>query len=335
MYEDTLRRHLDEIIENLDFDDYDLKKKYKNYKLEISDKHLSSRNGCYFARTMTIQITRSSEEKNANNVKTTLHELAHHLDYINRGRTGHGKEFYEQYRKLIYSALDLNKITLTEMMEMTYNSTDYKKVMKILQEYERKPPRIELDEELIYEINVPGLGRKDSRMATHGYTYNQRRKTWFRQVGADTLNFEKRFLESLGISEFDIRDANTINMLDDEWEFLNNEKEKEARKKELTAKIRSEYSSMKGYIERMVQNGHGFDYIHTILSGSPVSKDDDGNETFEFNYITLCGRLTHKGDEIELSDTIDVFEFMKTKKAKLLFTQVNINNIEEIIKDLR
>ena len=112
-------------------------------------------------------------------------------------------------------------------------------------------------------------------------------------------------------------------------------KGKRSQEKELTAKIRSEYSSMKGYIERMVQNGHGFDYIHTILSGSPVSKDDDGNETFEFNYITLCGRLTHKGDEIELSDTIDVFEFMKTKKAKLLFTQVNINNIEEIIKDLR
>ena len=54
MYEDTLRRHLDEIIDNLGVEDPDAVRKYKNFKLEISDKNLRSRNGAYFPKEMSL-----------------------------------------------------------------------------------------------------------------------------------------------------------------------------------------------------------------------------------------------------------------------------------------
>ena len=59
---------------------------------------------------------------NANEVSTTLHDLAHHINFCNGGERGHGTDFYNVFRELIFSALDLKKITLQEMKNMNLQS---------------------------------------------------------------------------------------------------------------------------------------------------------------------------------------------------------------------
>ena len=45
-------------------------------------------------------------------VKTAIHELAHHVDWCGRGKTGHDKEFYRIYKALLEAAHALGEIDL-------------------------------------------------------------------------------------------------------------------------------------------------------------------------------------------------------------------------------
>lgn len=333
MYEDTLRRHLDEIIDNLGVEDPDVVRKYKNFKLEISDKNLRSRNGAYFPKEMKIQITRHSQARNANNVKTALHELAHHLDHCDRNHSAHDKEFYRQYRRLLYSALDLGKISLDEMMEMAHTSSDYNKVMKILNEYVPNDPIIKQNEEFMYELNVSGIEETDPRLIAYGYKYNQRRKTWFRKVLPESVDFEKDVLNSLGVTEFQLKDANTIQMLDDEAEYMRYEHELKERKENIIKRSQVEYRQLSNYISKMVANGFDFDALHDNLSGFSVVQEN-GEESFRFRYITLVGTIIGKENKITLSDIFDIYEY-RDDYAAMVLQNVKISDVAAAVAALR
>ena len=333
MYEDTLRKHLNEIIDNLGVKDRDLLKQYKNYKLEISDKHLKSRLGYYYSATMKIELTRYSLEKNANNVCTALHELAHHLDYCDRANVAHDKEFYREYRRLIYSALDLEKITIEEMAEMSKIASDYNKVMKILSEYKRKDPVINKNKDLMYELNIQGVGEEDKRLIPHGYTYNQRRKTWFKTISPKTVDFEKNVLNYLGISSYQLKDANKIHLLDDEQEFMNYQKDLSERKQLIIEKSQKEYRRLKSYLQRMIDQGFEFDELKDQLEGRDLPLENN-TPAFKFRYITLAGTLVNKGDKIELGDRFDIYEY-RENDSQCVLQNVEIKNLEEAVKQIR
>lgn len=333
MYEDTLRKHLNEIIDNLGVEDRDLMKKYKNYKLEISDKHLKSRLGCYYPTTMKIKLTRYSLEKNANNVCVALHELAHHLDHCDRGCSAHDKEFYKEYRRLIYSALDLEKITKEEMAEMSKIASDYNKVMKILSEYKRKEPIINKSKELMYELNVQGVSEKDRRLISHGYTYNQRRKTWFKIISPKTVDYEKKVLNFLGISSYQLKDANKIQMLDDEQEFMNYQKDLAERKQLIIEKTEKEYVQLKRYLQRLIEQGFEFNELKQQLEGRDLPLEND-TPAFRFRYVTLAGTLFNKKDKIELGDRFDIYEY-RENDSQCVLQNVTIDGVKEAVEQIR
>lgn len=333
MYEDTLRQHLNDIIDNLGINDYETVRKYKNYRLEITDKSFSSKSGDYTYKTQKIRITKTSSHNNANEVCTALHELAHHLDNCNRGTSGHGPEFYREYRQLIYSALDLGKITVEELKSMNHSNTDYRKVMKILNEYVRKKPIIELDEPSMIEVNVSGLGEKDPTLIAHGYQYNQRRKTWYINVSPDLVEYEQDMLSRLGITQIQLKDANTIQMLDDEAEYLEQQKRLAERKETLLAKSKREYIHLKEYIHRLVESGYEYKDLKMILDGN-TERGDDTEGSFRFRFITLAGQISGKEENVELSDLFDIYEY-REKDCRLVLRNTNINDLEKAVAMLQ
>ncbi len=333
MYEKTLRRHLYEIIDNLGIEDPAVAKAYKSFKLEITNKTYKTKSGDYNYRTQKIRITQTSTHNNANEVKTALHELAHHLDYCNRGKSGHDEEFYAQFARLIYSALDLDKITLEEMREMNRSNSDYRKVQKILGAYERKPAIARRQTELTYEINVPGLAANDPRLFAYGYQYNQRRKTWYRNIAPNAIDFERTMLKSLGIEEIQLLDSNTIQMLDDEGEYMAYQKELAERKEAISKHSKEEFRNLTGYIGKLLNSGYEFEDLNDVLAGYGLKKEEEG-ESFRFRYITLAGTLIQDDHGIRLSDEFDVYEYRK-KDALLVLHNVTVDNIDQQLESLR
>ena len=331
MYEDTLRNHLNEIIDHLDTEDPELIRKYKNFKLEISNRVYKGKSGDYDRRTMKIRITITSSHNNANEVSTTLHELAHHINYCNGGQRGHGADFYSVFRELIYSALDLKKITLEEMKSMNRSNTDYSKVMKMLDEYEKRQLVKETDKRFEYEINVPGIAENDPQLIPYGYKYNQRRKTWYKNVDPELVEYEKEFLGMIGIDSLQLKDANQIQMLDDEAEYLNYQKSLSERKKTILERTQKEYGQLKKFIRKLIRNGFDYEDLRVLLDG--YAENGTENPSFRFRYITLGGEISSKEGNIELSDRVDIYEYRK-KDCLLIMRDVSIDQISQEIETI-
>ena len=333
MYEDTLRRHLDEIIDNLGVEDPDLIRKYKNFKLEISNRIYASKSGDYDRRTMKIRITKTSSHNNANEVSTTLHELAHHINFCNGGERGHGTDFYNVFRELIFSALDLKKITLQEMKNMNRSNADYSKVMKMLNEYENRPSCRRSEEKFEYEINVPGIAENDPQLIPYGYKYNQRRKTWYKNVDSALVEYEKEFLGMIGIDSLQLKDANTIQMLDDEAEYLNYQKSLTERRKTILERTEKEYGQLKEFIGKLIRNGYDYDGLRTILDGTADNESKE-KTSFRFRYITLGGELESKDGNIVLSDIFDIYEY-REKDCVLVMRGADIRQINQALAEMK
>lgn len=213
MIEYVLRKHINEIIDNLDMSNEDLRKRYKWFKLEISNEFKKNSSGEYKTDEHKIIVYQTDNHINANEVCTILHELAHHCDLCNRGTINHQKEFYEMYRKLIYSALDLKKITKEEMVEMNYSNSDYRKVQKILDEYVEKSPRIKINDKNVADLHIYNCYEYKDILRRMGYHWNQRNKSWYKTIEITEIEMEVETLQSFGIKEYELADPNKIKLL--------------------------------------------------------------------------------------------------------------------------
>ncbi len=230
-----------------------------------------------------------------------------------------------------------NKIIINRkeksMAEMSKIASDYNKVMKILSEYKRKEPIINKSKELMYELNVQGVSEKDRRLISHGYTYNQRRKTWFKIISPKTVDYEKKVLNFLGISSYQLKDANKIQMLDDEQEFMNYQKDLAERKQLIIEKTEKEYGQLKRYLQRLIKQGFEFNELKQQLEGRDLPLEND-TPAFRFRYVTLAGTLFNKKDKIELGDRFDIYEY-RENDSQCVLQNVTIDGVKEAVEQIR
>ena len=208
--EKQLKEQLDNIIENAYYND-PLKNKYKQFTLKVHDKEIKSYSGLYDQRTKKIEIfdIRDSESLSQS---TLLHELAHHIDFTQNGSTGHKKPFYEAFKKLIYSALDLGYIDLEAMKSRKRRNTDHNKVQKILENYTYNKPVIDININQI--ISVKNSYNYKESLKTLGFTWNKVNREWQKNINPDEKDTIKSSLVNLGINDEDIifEDTSKINL---------------------------------------------------------------------------------------------------------------------------
>lgn len=110
-----VKQTLIKIIENAKFD-YE-KENYKWFKLNFLNDDRKSFAGDYDMRTHIIRVfvPKTSAKTNANLICTTLHEVSHHIDWCNRHTSDHSDAFYEIFQKLLYSAMDLNVVSVSDI----------------------------------------------------------------------------------------------------------------------------------------------------------------------------------------------------------------------------
>lgn len=113
-----VKQTLIKIIENAKFDCE--RENYKWFHLNFLNDDRKSFAGDYDMRTHIIRVfvPKTSAKTNANLICTTLHEVSHHIDWCNRHTSDHSDAFYEIFQKLLYSALDLNVVSVSDIKNM-------------------------------------------------------------------------------------------------------------------------------------------------------------------------------------------------------------------------
>lgn len=213
--EAILKNHLNEIIRNAYYDaDEELMERYLGFRLYVEDKSLRSYSGIYYCQSKTIKIF-DIDASPSNNISTLLHEVAYHIDFVQHGKSGHQKPFYDAFRKLLYSALDLGKVQLDDIQALKHRNTDYNKVLKMLREYQRSPAHIDLESREMKTVKVLNGFEVRENLKGMGMKWNHVEMVWEMTVDCDVLDGVIDALADLDVGANNIRvcDGHVMNFV--------------------------------------------------------------------------------------------------------------------------
>ena len=225
-YNYVLKNHLDEIIRNAYHDDPNVDR-YTWFKLNVIDKKLKTKSGDYSTKTHVINVY-DIKAKEANNIATLLHEVAHHVDWVQNGKTGHQQPFYDAFRRLMYSALDLNKIAVEDMLSLEHRNVDHNKILKMLNEYRQSDVNIETDDSLTIRISFDPIIEK---LKENGYHYNSLNYSWDKKIERNNESDEHDFLISIGLNDELVTSSDSNTLSFQKKSFNKNTDDKERYKK--------------------------------------------------------------------------------------------------------
>ena len=116
-----------------------VKEKYKEFNLTVTATKYRSRLGCYNMLTKTIELSGINDECRHDIIITYIHELSHHIEYINTGNSGHQKSFYDIHTTLLKTAVDMEIIKLEDIVDnQTSSAGNRNKLAKMMIGYKKK-----------------------------------------------------------------------------------------------------------------------------------------------------------------------------------------------------
>ena len=207
-----IRRMLPEIIDHIYVSDQKLEH-YKRFYLVLEERSLKSKNGSYNLDKKTIRILGVGKRPVEDFAVTTLHELAHHIDNVQRGTSNHDSIFYDIYRELLFRALEVGFVLVKDVKQVALEnkSADSKRLADFLVEYEENDISKEKDkveDRKLYVYNSFAIKEELNKL---GYQYNSIDGSWFKTVSAWEVNKERIFLlQHIAESDIDIVSASKI-----------------------------------------------------------------------------------------------------------------------------
>lgn len=203
-----VKQTLIKIIENAKFDCE--RENYKWFKLNFLNDDRKSFAGDYDMRTHIIRVfvPKTSAKTNANLICTTLNEVSHHIDWCNRHTSDHSDAFYEIFQKLLYSALDLNVVSVSDIKNMPRLTTDHNKILKFIKIYSPNPNK-DINENYLI-VNVYNCYSEKEKLKENGYFWNGTLKAWYKKIKKEDQIKEQNYLNSLNLTDIQFADGNKI-----------------------------------------------------------------------------------------------------------------------------
>lgn len=196
-----IKKILNDIIDTAYSDEEeDCRKKYKHFSLYISNIEKENSSGQYFPSEARIEVYNPSLGAR-HMAKCCIHELAHHIDKTKNGKTGHQKPFYEEYRKLMYAALDLGILDREDFIDNW--SSDRNKVRKMLEQYQPCPMDYQLPGGLI--IQCRNCYKIRDKLKKREFAWNSVEEAWERTIEKEDKNAFLETLKTLGCGDIEIR----------------------------------------------------------------------------------------------------------------------------------
>ena len=196
-----IKKILDDIIDEAYKDESDyMRDRYTEFTLSIYNDVKKSTHGQYQVVTKHIVVYNLYRGKSV--VSTCLHELAHHIDAVQNGRTGHQKPFYLAFRRLIYASLDMG-ITKKNDFD-TVDASDSNKIYRMVEEYIPHPVEYRLP--IKNTIRCKNCYEQRQQLKDNGFRWNSIEQVWERECYDEEA--DRKLMNELGIEEYSIGQQN-------------------------------------------------------------------------------------------------------------------------------
>lgn len=115
--------------------------KYNDFLLEIIEDKQNTVNGEYFPNKRLLRVFKDTSNSYELMFLTAIHELSHHVCFIQKGDLSHNKQFKETEKKLLYASFDLGycdpcRLAIAEMY--LSNHAERNLIIKLCNEYIKK-----------------------------------------------------------------------------------------------------------------------------------------------------------------------------------------------------
>ena len=179
---------------------------YRRYYIQLVDKTYKSKNGDYLYSTRKLRVFSTKKRAADHIVKTSIHELSHHIDYCRRGTSDHKKPFYEVYRRLLYAGIEIGIFSKEDFMEGIRDSSDYNKVCKMLSEYSGSAG---VYKEGQIRVNVKNAYTIKEKLKEKKFRFDSITKDWYMEAPEIKRDAISDFLDGLG-ADYEITTPNNI-----------------------------------------------------------------------------------------------------------------------------
>ena len=133
----------------------------------------------------------------ANTLETSIHELAHHIDFCQRGDecwgSWHRRPFYDVYRILLNAGLEYGHLRKEAFLTTTRDSRDYNKVCRMLEEYEGEEGEFKSG---TLRVNVKDAYDIKEHLKVRGYMFDSVTKDWYVEVPEAELKNYTAYLDA-------------------------------------------------------------------------------------------------------------------------------------------
>jgi hypothetical protein len=180
------------------------------FALNVLPDEFASRHGDYSRNTNTIRIMNLTNSFGAI-LATSIHELAHHCEACITGKTGHGEGFYLTMRDLMVTAIKRGWVVYEDLQQLAAGNAPSDKVF--LRKFGDELKQIELSEantDKIIKV-FDAFSIKDSLKAA-GYGWSKLELCWTKQVPADRVDEDVRFVQACGSARLVVQDARRATM---------------------------------------------------------------------------------------------------------------------------
>lgn len=168
--------------------------RFTKFYIEIKQKEMKTVHGRYFRDQRRIEIFNMSRP-NGHIVKTTIHEVAHHIDYEMRGSSDHSIQFYEIMKHLLVTAIGMGVMTKNDLLTAR-DSADTKRLIGYFGDIHNwtilsifyKPEESTIRVKQSYPIR--------NLLSARGYHYSSIHQAWEKTLAAD-LEKELTYLRSI------------------------------------------------------------------------------------------------------------------------------------------
>ncbi|MDU6333756.1 MAG: hypothetical protein E6584_21585 [Enterobacter hormaechei] len=171
------------------------REEYKKFYIKIIPKEMKSIHGRYFFNNSLIEVFNLSRPYN-HIITTILHEVAHHIDYCNRGKSDHSKTFYEEFYNLIIAALELNIISKNDIITET-DSADKDRLEKYFGNIENWNIKEAEYKKGMKIIKVSNSYSIKEYLKNRNYKYSKLEQLWFKEIEVNNLEEEMNFLKEI------------------------------------------------------------------------------------------------------------------------------------------
>lgn len=179
--------------------------RFKRFTIFATEAQLGSKLGdCWYNKdgSASIRLLKLGRQRYQDNLILAIHEVSHHIDRCLRGTSGHGPEFYQIHKTLLYAAFDMGIMTVDDVVHSESTARNRDKLAKMMDDYVPNPISYKPD---IVHIFVYHSFEIKENLKARGYAWNKLDEAWTREIHKPDLESEKEFLFSLGLHESDVK----------------------------------------------------------------------------------------------------------------------------------